>query len=123
MTAELPNKFSELRKIVERIERIIKYDAPSARGLPDGYASKVSSLSISRTSWVLQDTDSLKAANNIKEAAINSERIRGERERDSDLKKLSVELESLRAVLSSMAADACIEIGVVGRAMKEEAVR
>jgi hypothetical protein len=120
---ELPKKIDELRKVVERIERILKYDAGTERDRPRLYARNVDNLSISGDYGSRPDSDSVKAANAVKEAAINVERLRGEKERDAGLRTLAGELESLRAILCNLAAAACIEIGVAARAMNEEADR
>ncbi len=119
---ELPKKTDELRKVIERIERILKYDAGTERDRPNRYAHLVSNLSISGHSYGSHpDPDAMKAAEYVKAAATNVERVRGEVERDAGLRRLSAELESLRSILCGLAASACIEIGEVARAMKEEA--
>ncbi len=117
---ELPKKTEELRKVFDRIEHILKYEADQRRDLPRQYAGNIACLTISG-GYHKPDTASLKAANAIKEAAQNAEQVRGERERDAGLRVLAGELESLRAILCGLAASACIEIGEVARAMKEEA--
>ena len=122
MIVDLPKKTDELRKVVERIERILKFEATHQRDLPRHYAANVANLLIRGDDWGGKPADdAVKAAAAIKEAAQNSEHLRGERERDAGLQKLAAELESLRVVLCGLAASACIEIGVVARAMKEEA--
>jgi len=49
--------------------------------------------------------------------AMACERIRGEQERDILLRQYALELEAIRAVLPTIAAQAAIEIGVIAREM------
>ena len=118
---DLPKKTNEFRIIVERIERILKYEVTYQRDLPRQYASNVAGLTIGDSSWGRPNPDAVNAAKAVKEAALNAETLRGEKERDAGLRELAAELESLRAVLPGLAASASIEIGEVARAMKEEA--
>jgi hypothetical protein len=119
---DLPKKIDELRKAVDRVERILKCDVVTERERPNRYAHLVANLSISGHSYGSHpDPDAVKAAEQVKAAATNVERVRGETERDAGLFRLACELESLRAILYGLAADACIEIGCVARAIKEEA--
>ncbi len=123
---------TEIQRLIATVERVrILTDASEsystlskARGLPSTYAQAARSLKIinpdmgygSRLSPIQEEL-----AKKLGERMALEEHARGERERDILLSKYSAELESLRAILPSIAAKAAVEIGVVARSLAKEA--
>lgn len=110
-----------LKEVVDRIETIVRAsyggEINEARDLPDKYASAVRSVRFTGANYNYRaDPAVVAVAEKIRASTEGAERRRGEIERDGRLTLLSSELESLRAVLPSLAAAAAIEIGCEARA-------
>lgn len=114
-------KFAAFLKLTEQIERTVKYEVGTARGLPNDYYRTVDRIGIGYSHYRDNDPPAQAAFNLVKEATLKSERERGERERDERLRNIAASIEALRAVLCDMAADACIELGCVARGLIAEA--
>jgi hypothetical protein len=91
-----------------------------ARGLPDDRVRAVNVLRITTDSYgrMTPELDALaqRAFTHMKA----EERADGEAERDRMLAIYAVELESLRAILPVLAANASIEIGVIARSLANQ---
>ncbi len=118
------SKLAEFLAAVKRIEELtsdVSYGLiAKARDLPKIYAGQASAMTLNENSFT-----SYRAPDNVKVAfalvvkrVTKEERERGERERNHLLFQYSEELESLRAILPSLAARATIEIGVIAREIK-----
>jgi capsule polysaccharide export protein KpsE/RkpR len=106
---------------VQRIERLMNHLSNEAREMPGQYARRVDSLRVSATHYsrVSEEQEALAAA--LQKAMRAKEIARSEAERDTKLREIAAELESLRAVLPGLAAQVSIEMGVTARALVEEA--
>lgn len=119
--AHMP-RLAELIDTVKRIETITRIDyggeIRTAKELPAKYAGAVRSVSFSAASYYSHpDPTVIAAAEKLRAATEGAQRRRGEIERDGTLALLASELESLRAILPSLAAAASIEIGCEARSV------
>jgi hypothetical protein len=121
---------SALKKLIAAVVRIKQLSESEqystlakARALPSEYARDVSGLRVDPgPSYGGRPSDNQqKLAERLKKRMVDEERTRGKSERDELLAKYAAELESLRAILPALAASACVEVGVLSRALAEEA--
>ena len=119
--SKLDEFFAVVKRIGELTDNTTSYCLQRrARNLPKIYAGQASAMTLNENSYT-----SYRAPDNVRVAftlavkrVTKEERERGERERDHLLFQYSEELESLRAILPSLAARAAIEIGVIAREIK-----
>jgi hypothetical protein len=124
----MPDALQELIATIERVKCLtdtsVNYSMLSkARALPATYVGAASGLRIAHDSVYGGRAAAMQEelAKKLAERMSAEERARGERERDILLSKYSAELESLRAILPSLAAKAAVEIGMIARALADEA--
>lgn len=98
-------RLNEIPALVQRIKNI-----------PDDYAGFVDRVHFSRFNET-RERDLVVARNAIASAR-ESERHRGEIERDERLLALSHEIDAIRAILPQLAARAAIDLGAVARQMR-----
>jgi hypothetical protein len=118
------SKLAEFLATVKRIEELTS-DADyglvaSARAIPRHLTADVARMTLNESSYTgYRAPDHVKElfASVVRKATIEAT-ARGKRECDHLLFQYSEELESLRAVLPSLAVQAAIEIGVIAREMK-----
>lgn len=113
--------------IADRIKEIMNSDKSSLvekiRKLPITLELDVDGLDVCQKSSYGSPTREQKVlASRVFDEMKKSERARGKKLRAERLLELSAELESLRAVLPSMAAKLSIELGVKARDLAREAV-
>jgi hypothetical protein len=113
---ELPKKWVEFKKLVDEVEQTLKYSIAKARGLPDEFADNVQRVQFSAGYYGGNiDADAKRAIETAKKIAKGLEIDRGKSRRDQQLQTIAMRLESIRAVLPSLAAASSIEIGIVAR--------
>ncbi len=114
-----------LEQFIKSVERIKSFFGvcgllDRARGIPNDNVRAVNALRITAGSYdrMTPELDALaqRAFAHMKV----EERAAGEAERDLLLAEYAAELESLRAILPSLAAKASIEIGVIARSLTEQ---
>lgn len=113
-------------EIVDRISKLMddsSYGVVSkARRLPTEYVDNIKTLKVEHRYYGNRIPDEhLAAMEQVKTAMCESERARGEADRNQKLLAISAELESLRAILPNLAAKMAIEVGKRARALADEA--
>jgi hypothetical protein len=107
--------FRKLSETVERLNRIFR-EAENARDFPNQQHREADRVSISTGNYSHPEHATIEAAREIKEQLVEAFRARGEALRDRKLAELAAEVEMLRDILPSLAADACIDLGRIARA-------
>jgi hypothetical protein len=106
------------------IERHKKYGIDGARALPGRYASDVSRLDGLNAPYSFPEAERQRL-NLLGKEALSlvkaKERLRGEIERDEELRKIAANLEAFRRELPNLAAQAAIELGALARDLVKEA--
>ncbi len=92
------------------------------REIPTSRMNKVRDVSVGQTTYGNKPDDHpTRLVKEAQEIMAQQEYQRGRDERDEQLRKVASELEQLRAILPSLAAQAAIDIGILSRALKAEA--
>ncbi|CAM5769958.1 hypothetical protein [Bosea minatitlanensis] len=124
MTDQPKTALDQFLAAAKRIEAIHS-DVKSARGIPDrvGYDIDKVAIRVETGSYWNQNIPPLaaEAAKRIKDQVAAEFRADAEHERDAKLHALAVEMETIRAALPSLAAQASIELGHQARMLAYEA--
>lgn len=107
--------FKQLHETVERIHRMLR-DANYAHNFPNQFYSDAERVSVGNSAYGHPSAETLDAAKALKERLLAEFRAKGEDKRDCTLDAIAQEIESLRVLLPSMAAAACIDLGARARA-------
>jgi hypothetical protein len=116
------SRLDEFIIMVKRIEKLTDASKFSLREcasrIPDSRAEDVSDVIFDYRNVKQPSIPRIKELMERRRAtAMACERIRGEQERDILLTQYALELEALRAVLPTLAAQVAIQIGVIAREM------
>lgn len=111
-----PDELTALFNATQRLQLIMR-EIQNARDLPNDVSRRVSRLYVGVRSHYSNDVDAEdKAAAARLAKALEADLIaEAERERDDRLRKLSVEIDAIRATLPSLAASAAIAVGPIAR--------
>lgn len=116
-------KFDQLRDALEHLYRLSIVDVRAARRLPDGYEFDARNMIPPSRHTGSEDKATRELAEALRNTMGSIRRAAGVLEGERLLRQIAVDIETLRAILPGLAADACIELGALARDIGQERLK